>query len=62
MIKVAFQTGNGGVYWAVCERISLSSGSGAYRLDSVKEDSGGQGPLAWVKTTPGWRIMTVEEI
>jgi len=62
MIRVTFQTRNGDVYWAVCEKLELASGSGAYRLDSMMEDSEGRGPLAWVKTTIGWRVMTVEEV
>jgi len=59
MIKVTFQTGSDGVYWAVCERFSLCGR--AYLLDGVTEDSEGRGPLAWVKTAEGWQIMTVEE-
>ncbi len=61
MIKITFQTGDGGVYWAVCERVGRCS-SGAYLLDGVTEDSEGRGPLAWVKTTAGWQIVTVEEV
>jgi len=61
MIKVLFHTGDGGVYWAVCERLSLC-GSGAYLLDSVTEDSGRRGPLAWVKTAGDWKLVMVEEV
>jgi len=61
MIKVAFQTNSGGVYWAVCERMGLCGRSGAYLLDNVREDSEGRGPLAWVKTAADWWIVTVEE-
>lgn len=62
MVKVTFQTGSGGVYWAVCEMISINSGTGAYLLIDVMEDSGGRGPLAWEWTAPGWRVVTVEEV
>ncbi len=62
MIKVTFQTENYGLYWAVCKRIALCDGARAYFLDSVMEDSEGRGPLAWTKTTIGWRIVTVEEV
>jgi len=62
MMKMTFQTNSDGVYWAVCERVSLCGGSGAYLLDSVTEDSEGRGPLAWMKTTTEWRIVTVEEV
>jgi len=61
MIKVTFQTGSGGVYWAVCERVSLCVGDGTYLLDSVIEDSWGMGPAAGMKTPENWQIMTVKE-
>jgi len=60
MIKVTFQTGNGGVYWAVYEKFSLYS-DGAYLLNNLMDDSGDRGPAAWIETPEDWKIMAAEE-
>jgi len=62
MIKVTFQTDNGGVYWAVCERVALVNYYGGYDLDSVKENSKGTGPASKITTPARWTIITIEEV
>jgi len=60
MIKVTFQTGNGGVFWAVCEKFSLYS-DGAYLLNNLMDDSRNRGPADWVEIPKDWKIMAAEE-
>jgi len=61
MIKVTFQTGNSGVYWAVCETFSLHD-NGAYVLCNVFEDSRERGPTVWLEIPAGWQVLRAEEV
>ena len=62
MLKITFQTKRGGLYWAVCESLSYEPVGGCLLLDSVVEDSQGDGPWGLMQTPPEWQLLQAEEV
>lgn len=61
MMRIAFLTAAGSVFWAECEGLSYDELEG-YTLDNVRENSRGTGPCSQITSPANWKVIRVEAV